>query len=116
MKQQENMMSTNFYFARGRSQIEHIGKRGGGVTFMFNGQRARTYNQWVMDISTPGRGVRIVDEYGRRYSPNEMLDVIEQTKEPWGPRGIVPRTQFACVNNERNWVDEGFSFSNYEFS
>ena len=112
-------MSTNFYIARGQNRVEHIGKRAGGITFMFNGRRNRTHSNWVIELSSPvafhGKGVRIVDEYGRRYSPNEMLEVIEQTKQPWGPSGRTPRVEHGGRDDHRNWVDNGFSFSNYEF-
>jgi hypothetical protein len=121
-------MSTNFYIretsveiSSGQSVAEdtHIGKRSAGWVFGFNGRDFKTVQVWRNVLSMLPTNCQIVDEYDRVHTVEEFWAMADQTKEPWGPDKITPSNikQYddPMRTTRRNWADEGFGFSGYEF-
>lgn len=110
-------MSTNFYLERsenGMTTQEHIGKRSGGWAFSFQARNHNTAAAWRRRLDAMGNSERIVDEHGRPYTVDEFYQLTYETLQPWGPNKIMPKVKDG-PDRRRNWVDGGFSFSNYEF-
>lgn len=120
-------MSTNFYIREASVSVEtgkrvfedtHIGKRSGGWTFNFNAREHRTVEEWRQRLANLPTNARIIDEYNAPYTPEEFWREVEETKQPWGIRGMMPQTLRPSIrgdNPARRWLDEGYGFSNYEF-
>lgn len=84
-------MGTNFYLKlKGRSGNLHIGKSSFGWTFglhCYDGF-VESFKQWKELWNMPGS--RIVDEYGKRISVEEMEDIITKRgkRSPTGAFGV----------------------------
>lgn len=99
-------MSTNYYIGTARNpENEHIGKTAMGWAFSFNGRRRKTVADWRERIANLGAKEAIYNEYGSRVDPDEFWAIVESTRTGKNIRPV----------ERRNWNDEGFSFSNYEF-
>lgn len=114
-------MGTNFYIEESSyivetrqlvKEQEHIGKRSGGWTFLFQGKESKTVNEWKARLNGLAANQKIVDEYGHFYTPDQFWEMVESTTMPWGPKGLTPKVN---SNGDGNWQNNGFAFSNYEF-
>lgn len=107
-------MSTNFYVKTVYKQVGdedsidtyHIGKRSGGWAFGFNGRDYTTVEAWRHRLNLPINSY-IENEYGDRVTVDEFWKMVDGLK---GGSTIRPDREYV-----RNWIDEGCSFSNYEF-
>lgn len=115
-------MSTNFYIRRYEENTnqqeawvseEHIGKRSGGWTFTFNGQKQKSVADWRARIASMIDGERIQDEYYNVYTADEFWAAVDRTLEPWG--SMTAKTAHGFRNDDRNWTDGRYGFSNYDF-
>ena len=116
-------MGTNFYmyFSRDRAQLMtedfHIGKRSAGWVFHFQAHEKPNIKT-VRGMRKYTRLGFIYDEYGREYSYDEFWLEVERTKKCTD--GISPLILEDPENPEpvwfKRWEDEGFCFSEGEFS
>ena len=116
-------MGTNFYLHFHRSDIEcniegiHIGKNSAGWVFHFEAQ-SRPLIRDVKAMKALTKLGFIYDEYGKEYTYNDFWQLVEDTKEPYFGRD--PYVLNDPENPEpawfKRWEDEGFCFSEGEFS
>lgn len=129
-------MGTNFYHRRrkgflglfGCEEEQHIGKRSGGWQFSFRGYVERrdigmsktvVIGSW-QDWKRVLKKGKIFDEYGKEYSYDYFVVMVEQTKKP-GMLNHYDETEKYyrhCYNDfdGENWKDaEGYSFSSTKF-
>jgi hypothetical protein len=112
-------MSTNFEIVtvdKDGAEVsrEHIGKRSAGWIFQFNGREHKTVAAWKARIDAVEGNETIEAENGTAYSAEDFWKAVQATKEPWGPRGIVP-TRMSASPAAKRWTDNGFTFCGYEF-
>jgi hypothetical protein len=128
-------MGTNYYIgchdgSHAETTKTHIGKNSGGWVFDFQGDVCKTVAEWKTRLEAlPGECV-IVDEYGGIHERHAFWHMVEGSKLPL--KGREPRTMRSYALEEgsespvgrsiawrtlegTNWIDEGFSFSSYEF-
>lgn len=116
-------MGTNYYLYRSRAEAEleldgfHIGKNSAGWVFHFeayDNPNIKTVN--AMKAFT--RLGYIYDEYGTEYTYEEFWKIVEESKELY--YGREPYILDDPENPEphwfKRWEDEGFCFSEGEFS
>lgn len=120
-------MGTNYYHEIElcdkchNSEREHIGKSSAGWTFTFHATDAiRSWKDWQAKLANGGR---IVDEYGREHSLEDLQQLVAGKQKPWGPNGVAPLNHTVEMRKDRwgssqqNFLDpEGHSFSEGEFS
>ncbi len=107
-------MSTNYYI-EGPNGKEHIGKYSGGWVFGFQGQNHETVAAWRKRLDALGQKEMIVNERGHDMNPADFWAMVKESTEPWGPNKIMPQSTMR-MSNDLTWNDEGFPFSNYDFS
>ena len=109
------------YFSRERAKLMtedfHIGKRSAGWVFHFEAHNNPKITT-VREMKKYTRIGFIYDEYGREYTYNGFWQLVEDTKEPYFDRD--PYVLDDPENPEpawfKRWEDEGFCFSEGEFS
>jgi len=121
-------MGTNYYLKQtGRKRectcchrpfekIElHIGKRSAGWEFSFQGYKGiRSKKDWVERINTADASYVIEDEYGRRFTPEEFLKLVEDTRYPGQHKQYVAALKEGMTHD--SWQDdEGWSFTSADF-
>ena len=116
---------TNICESCNRYKEVHIGKSSGGWEFSFQGYidtehlpRIKSFEDWKKELQT---GNKIFDEYGREYSYEEFVKLVEDKKG--GKFNGKPNLNHfdscteAGYNMERDWKDEqGHSFTSADFS
>lgn len=107
-------MGTNYYHKKSIAdrvfgEGTHIGKSSVGWTFSFHATNTiRSFADWKIVLR---QGGIIVDEYGREMGVEEFIAFVEdkQSTEKHNHSLLYPSSE--------NYVDEdGYSFSDYEFS
>lgn len=122
-------MSTNFYLPQTCSNpcthcsVEslHIGKRSAGWQFHFRAHSdVRSRKDWEALVAEVGT---VTDEYGQEYTPERFWAEVDETRKPWGPDGIAPRTRHGMrgqqgipLEDSRAFRDtQGWDFTEQEF-
>ena len=125
-------MGTNYYQRTdicetcNRYKERHIGKNSGGWDFNFQGYdgiedspNIKSWEDWKRELQEDGK---IFDEYGDELSFEEFVQLVEENHN--GKFRDIPNINHHdyCVKNGNinmsgSWKDdEGFSFSNSDFS
>lgn len=110
-------MGTNYYYRIdpckecGHSkEIYHIGKSSWGWSFSFQAiEKANSWKEWQMFLQTVGK---IFNEYDEEISYEKFKKIVEDRAHPSGK--LLNHAERHPENCFRD--DEGYSFSNYEFS
>ena len=102
----------------------HIGKRSGGWTFGFEAHDdlgLTSREAWREYLRRPG--VVIFNEYSfEPIAPDEFDDIVDATRDPWGPNKIEPSSRDGWNDwlreyDDRHYRDaEGWDFWRGEFS
>ena len=117
-------MGTNYYHRTGiceccrRYDERHIGKSSAGWQFSFQGYRdsvpiITSFEDWKRELQIEGK---IFDEYGREVSFEDFVKLVkEKQSEEMNTYDYCAKE--GSVNMTRRWKDEeGYSFSEGEFS
>lgn len=119
-------MSTNFYICGTRTdvatgqettyEVEHIGKRSGGWTFLFQGRKQKSLAEWKARLDDLKPGEFIADEYHVTYAPQAFWDEVYETLGDWNGRPTQTQRSGGLPGSDaKHWTEDRFSFSAYEF-
>lgn len=113
-------IGTNFYLYFHRSDVKlgrgkHIGKNSCGWVFHFEADNKLKTVEAMKEFTKTGY---IYDEYGREIPYNEFWDIVESSKEPFNgrPPYILVDPDYPNDTCSDSWEDEGFAFTQSNFS
>lgn len=98
----------------------HIGKRSAGWTFGFQSHPSEGLTSWTAWQERIAAEGLVIDEYGDRFTPAEFTAMVQRTREPWGPRWIIPCGRSGhpgFLGDDRHSIDaDGWDFWEGGFS
>jgi hypothetical protein len=107
-------MGTNYYTAKHcptcghKEEDKHIGKSSGGWQFSFQWNGGKYYKNYKELIAWL-KGRTIINEYGEEISLDDFIKLVESKQSEKSNHALISPS-------ERDFVIDGYSFTDCEFS
>lgn len=122
-------MGCNYYIKNVFEQFSddqkyHIGKMSYGWAFIFQGNVHKTFNEWVNFIENLPESVYIFNEYEELVYADDFLRMVRHSQGKLNNKTYIQREDVGdrekrfmnkLFEDGKIWIDEGFTFNDFEF-